>query len=310
MSQIAVTEPGSRLQNFLDRAGLSGFPWKSAIILYTISWGWLFIVRDSLWADDFFYLVFDFRIQGFAPWLDIQYEAIEHLGLTFFRSVIFVSFLFSSIFLFGIARRISFLNLLQCRAIVLISLLLPFNTTRVAVMVYLCTIGYLFFFLAWYLVVTFSTRKVHFLSVGLFFISFQFHSLLVFYVLPVLHLLLLSETKNLRGLIFWLRKNSLLVPLPLVYWISRSIFWPERVAYHDVSVSRTASALPFVVVSLIVVGGLWLLHTKVRIENKSAVKILLSGFVATCAGLGAYVVLGFFSGRLVNFSKIFFNLVR
>ncbi|MFZ9359473.1 MAG: hypothetical protein ACO3BW_08335, partial [Ilumatobacteraceae bacterium] len=52
MSDIAVAESGTRLQNFLDRAGLRGFPWKTATILYTISWGWLFIVRDSYWSDD------------------------------------------------------------------------------------------------------------------------------------------------------------------------------------------------------------------------------------------------------------------
>ena len=73
MSDTAVAESGTRLQNFLDRAGLRGFPWKTAAILYTISWGWLFVVRDSYWADDWFlYVSFDFSNQGFAPWIDIQ----------------------------------------------------------------------------------------------------------------------------------------------------------------------------------------------------------------------------------------------
>ncbi|MFZ9600501.1 MAG: hypothetical protein ACO3AH_06450, partial [Ilumatobacteraceae bacterium] len=73
MSDIAVAESGTRLQNFLDRAGLRGFPWKTATILYTISWGWLFIVRDSYWSDDwtefkYFQLGFyDQEAQGFAP---------------------------------------------------------------------------------------------------------------------------------------------------------------------------------------------------------------------------------------------------
>ncbi len=58
-------------------------------------------------------------------------------------------------------------------------------------------------------------------------------------------------------------------------------------------------------VSLIVVGGLWFLRTKVRIENKSAIKILLSGFVATCVGLVAYVVLGFFWADLSIFQSYF-----
>ncbi|MGA1461106.1 MAG: hypothetical protein ACO325_06370, partial [Ilumatobacteraceae bacterium] len=81
MSDIAVAESGTRLQNFLDRAGLRGFPWKTATILYTISWGWLFIVRDSLWSDDWDAFKFVdiggyrdlYNSLGFAPWVEANF---------------------------------------------------------------------------------------------------------------------------------------------------------------------------------------------------------------------------------------------
>ncbi|MFM8505187.1 MAG: hypothetical protein ACKOBB_09140, partial [Acidimicrobiaceae bacterium] len=75
MSDTSVAESGTRLQNFLDRSGFRGFPWKTATILYTISWGWLLIVHDSYWAADWEYFVFpelstfDFDTLGFAPWM-------------------------------------------------------------------------------------------------------------------------------------------------------------------------------------------------------------------------------------------------
>ena len=308
MPDTAVAESGTRLQNFLDRAGFRGFPWKTAAILYTISWGWLFIVRDSLWSDDWFlYVSFDFSNQGFAPWIDIQIKMMRSLGLSVFRSITFISFFMAAVFLFGITRHISFLSLSQRRLVVLLFLLLPFNTARVALMVYWYTIGYLVFFLAWYLAVSFKSRRIQFLSVGLFFISFQLHSLLSFYLLPVLHLLLLSDIRDLRNLILWLRMN-LFFFLPPTYWIFRSLFWPERVLYHDVSVSRAASAFPFVAVALICFGILMVLKTKVQIKNKNKVKISLSGFVAVFAGILAYVVLGFFKSNWSLFHSYFVTL--
>jgi hypothetical protein len=308
MSDTSLAEPGTGLQKFLDRAGLRGFPWKIAVILYTISWGWLFIVRNSLWADDWFLFVnFDFRIQGFAPWIDIQIKLMRSFGLTFFRSLTFIGFLMAAVFLFGITRQILFLSLSQRRLVVLLFLLLPFNTTRVALMVYWYTIGYLVFFSAWYLAVSFRSRRIHFLSVGLFFTSFQLHSLLPFYLLPVLHLMFLSDIRDLRNLILWLRMN-LYFFLPPTYWIFRSLFWPERVGYHDVSVSQAASAFPFVAVALVLFGTLAVLNTKVQIEHKNKVKILLSGFVAVFAGMLAYVVLGFFKSDWSFFYKYFLTL--
>ena len=307
MSETAVAEPGTRLQNFLDRAGLRGFPWKTATILYTISWGWLFIVRDSLWADDWILMKpYDFSIHGYAPWVDVQMKLMRSFGLTFFRSTVYISFLMAAVFLFGITRQISFLSLSQRRLVVLLFLLLPFNTARVALMVYWNNTGYLVFFLAWYLAVTFRSRRMHFLSIGLFFISFQLHSLLPFYLLPVLHLLFLSDIRNLRGLVLFLRMN-LFFFFPLTYWVFRSLFWPGN-NYHVVSASRAASAFPFVLVALILLGLLGILQTKVRIEYKNAVKILLSGFVAVFAGLLAYVVLGFFKSDWSFFNSYFITL--
>ena len=294
MSDTAVVESGTRLQNFLDRAGLRGFPWKTATILYTISWGWLFIVRDSLWSDDWiFWINFDYSIQGWAPWISFEVELVRSLGLRVMHASIFGSFYLSSLLLFGILRQIPQLNDSECRLTVLLFLLLPFNTARVALMVYWYTLGYLIFFLAWYLTVTFRTKRIRFLSIGLFFMSFQFHSLLVFYSLPVMHMIMLSSVGNFRDLIVWLRKN-IVVFVPLTYWVFRSRFWPEKVYYHDVSVLRAASSIPFLFVTSVALVVVGFFHLKVNVELKKIVKIVFFGLYAIFAGLFPYVVLGFF----------------
>ena len=95
MSDTAVAESGTRLQSFLDRAGLRGFPWKTASILYTISWGWLFIVRDSYWADDWNAFLhpeitpFDYDSLGLAPWTELNRVVFELFGPGVFRLVTF-----------------------------------------------------------------------------------------------------------------------------------------------------------------------------------------------------------------------------
>ena len=40
--------------DFLKRFGLEGFPWLVASLAYLVSYTWLFVVRDSLWIDDWY----------------------------------------------------------------------------------------------------------------------------------------------------------------------------------------------------------------------------------------------------------------
>ena len=293
MSEIVVAEPGTRLQKFLDRAGLRGFPWKTAIILYTISWGWLFIVRDSLWVDDWFLFVnYDFSIQGFAPWIDIQIKVMRSFGLTFFRSIIYISFLMAAVFLFGVTRQISFLNLSQRRLVVLLFLLLPFNTVRVTLMVYWYTIGYLVFFLAWYLLVGFGSRKSKFAACILFFLSFQMFSLLVFFLLPVSHLFFLEGRGKIRDALGWLRKNLLLILLPVVYWVSRSLFWSTGREYHEVTDNKIIGFLKFLLLVAVFLVVLSLLYRWSKQSYKKPILLLIVGFCVMFVGYLPYVFYG------------------
>ena len=310
MSDIAVAESGIRLQNFLDHAGLRGFPWKTATILYTISWGWLFIVHDSYWADDWVWFPeyvkqypYPYEVFGLPPWFKLSGEIVEVIGPSGFRVILFFSFLCAAIFLFGILQKFKVLNLVEHKFLVLLFLLLPFNTARVALMCFNYTLSYFYFFAAWYLIVTFRPICLKILAVFLFLMSFQTQSILSFYYLPILHLFFLSESKKLPEIFLWARRNIAIVLLPVLYWVMGSIYWSKNSSYNDLTVEKLSGALGFMFGSGLIFLILYLLQKRVSTNNKSAFQIILFGAVAVFVGLLPYVVNGSFSNDFLIFSK-------
>jgi len=83
------------LSRLLNRLSLKSFPGKSAICFYTISWGWLFYIRDSIWSDDWDLFAFrrfttlNFDDFGIAPWREIDLLIIRILWSTVTKSIDF-----------------------------------------------------------------------------------------------------------------------------------------------------------------------------------------------------------------------------
>ena len=295
MSDLAADEQPR--QHFLDRAGLRGFPWKTAITLYTISYGWLFIVRDSLWVDDwdlfkFPGLVgFDFSTQGFAPWMEINHILFRNFGPGFMRLLIFILFFGSGVFLFGVLQTVNILNESQRRFTALLFLLLPFNTARVALMTFHYTTAYFLFFAAWYLLVNFRSVWMQAGSIVLFFLSFQMHSLLFFFALPAFHSLWISVPRTAQGFRFEIKKFGPLLLLPLSYWLCRTLFWPEQVKYHDIGMEQIRVCAPFIATSSLIIFFLFLGQRKLqrKLVQKN-LRLLILGLIATLAGLVPYLL--------------------
>ena len=258
MSDIAVAESGTRLQNFLDRAGLRGFPWKTATILYTISWGWLFIVRDSMWAHDWdSFAIPDFAEfavddYGFAPWTLFEVDLFNAYGPSIFRYITFLLFFGASVCLFGISKHLKLLDDIDRRFLTLLFFTLPFHTARVALMVFKYTTAYFLFFIAWYLIVSFRRPAIKYICLVVFFLSFQMHSLLFFYLLPVVHLFFLENGANWRLVLAWGKRNLHLLLLPIVYILSRSVLWPESYKYHGLGFQNFRDSLGFITSSITV----------------------------------------------------------
>ena len=101
ISETVIEAPQNK---FLDRAGLRGFPWVPAIVLYTISYGWFWSVRNSNWSDDWDEFMFteltefDYNSFGFAPWKRLLYPLFDFVGPTGIRLLVFVCFFLSAVF--------------------------------------------------------------------------------------------------------------------------------------------------------------------------------------------------------------------
>ena len=297
MSDTAIAESGTRLQNFLDRAGFRDFPWKTASILYTISWGWLFVVGDSYWSDDWtefkYYQLgfYDQKAQGFAPWNLAIKVFFDHAGPVPLRVLTFLMFFAAALAVFGTSSEVPLLAKSQRQFLALLFLLLPFNTSRVAIMVFKYTVSYFLFFIAWYLLV--KHKKIR-ASVPLFFLSFSMHSLLVFYLLPILHFCYASLSPIRQNLLRKCLQVGSLVLLPVIYWMLRSLFWPERIGYHDVSVSSIAPTVKSVFIFALFVGVLYIVSLKTNIVVRNWIWLTLFGLLAIFLGIYPYAVFGYF----------------
>jgi hypothetical protein len=298
MSDIAVAESGTRLQNFLDRAGFRGFPWKTATVLYTISWGWLFIVRDSLWSDDWDEFKFrdltdfDYGAFGFAPWKNLNILMFDNFGPAFLRVAVFSLFFLSCLFVYKILDRVSFIDSWQRPAISLLFLLLPFNTPRVALYTFYFSLSYCLFFAAWYLLVAFHSRRSKFLACVLFFLSFQMFTMLVFFLIPVAHLFALEWRGKLSDSAGWLKKNLFLISLPFIYWIMRGLFWSSSRNYHEITDNKIRGFLKFILLFLAIAAGLFALYRQSSPTRRKVFLLVFCGFGSMLVAYLPYVIFG------------------
>ena len=205
-------------------------------------------------------------------------------------------------FLNSILQKFRILTISEHQFLILLFLVLPLNTARVALYTFCYSVPFVLFFFAWYLLISFASRKTYFLSMVLFFLSFGMHSLLPFYFLPALHKFLLSKVGSVRLLIAFARTNFIMLLLPVLYWGMRSIFWPEEIAYHDVGLTSLLKTVPFVLVW----GGFLLIifvfQLKLR-AKKQSLQVIFAGTLSVFFGIYAYVVYGFFSPNWSFFSK-------
>ena len=298
MSDIAVAESGTRLQNFLDRAGLRGFPWKTATILYTISWGWLFIVRDSLWSDDWDEFKFrdltgyDYGAFGFAPWKNLNVLMFDNFGPAFLRVAVFGLFFLSCLFVYKILDRVSFIDSWQRPAISLLFLLLPFNTPRVALYTFYFSLSYCLFFAAWYFLVSFPSRRIQYLAYSLFFLSFQMFTMLVFFLIPVAHFFALEWRGKLSDTAGWLKKNLFLISLPFIYWIMRGLFWSSSRNYHEITDNKIRGFLKFILLFLAIAAGLFALYRQSSPTRRKVFLLVFCGFGSMLVAYLPYVIFG------------------
>ena len=287
---------------------LDGFPWISAIVLYTLSWGLSLLRPNTLYWDDwtiYFNMPADnglkyLEIMGRAPWGGLVEYALLHLGQWAVCVVTFIVFFSVAVFLFGIISELPFLVDSQLRLTTLLFLVTPVYHARIATTVFDYSSSYFLFFLGWLVLVRYKSVKSFVLAWVVLFLSLKTHSLLFFILLPLLHFVWLNKTQlvNSRRLNLLHLQVFVIAVMPMIYLIMRNLFWPPIEAYEDYQKPTSAGLMTGIWPILI---GLFAgLIVMIRIRRKKFVHqglvIFVIGFLITALALFPYFVAEFYVG--------------
>lgn len=279
---------------------LAGFPWVSAIILYTLSWGWSLLRPNTLYWDDWAILFnkpANYGLQylsdmGQAPWRGLVEFCLAQLGTWTFSIATFVMFFVTSLFIFEILRLAIFLSVSQVRLITVLFLIVSVNHARISSAVFDYTFSYFLFFLGWLTLVRYRSFKGFIFSWLVLFLSLKTHSLLFFVLLPFLHFVWLNkdDLKSSKKLRVVHTQVLLIALLPIIYLLLRKLFWPptkDWTDYHQVtSTGLRVALLP------IVIGLVPLVVTAIRkarnLEINLGLTLFIVGFLVTALALFPY----------------------
>ena len=284
---------------------LDGFPWVSAIVLYTLSWGWSLLRPNTLYWDDWaqffrqdsFYYRGDLIDSGRPLWEGVVEGILIQIGVWAICLATFLCFFSTSIFLFGILKKVLNLEIQNLRSFVLLFLIVPVNHARISLVVFDYSSAYLLFFLGWLILVRYRSFKSFALSLTVLFLSLKTHSLLFFVLLPFLHFVWLNkeELTRLKKFRFAHLQVFLIALLPVVYLLLRKLFWPptkDWTDYHHVTSAGLRVALLPIVIGLVPLILIAIRKAK-NLSVNFGLTLLVIGFLVTALALFPY-----FAGEL------------
>jgi hypothetical protein len=144
-----------------------------------------------------------------------------NIGIWPYRLFTFILFFGSGLAFNSIIKNHKEINHEQRFILVLLFLIMPFNMARVAIINFPYTLSYFLFFLGWAL---FSRLRT--LSLGLFFLSFNTNSLLLFYTIPFFEIYYRNTKEfNWNSFALFVRKYLDLAILPFVYFSIKILFF-------------------------------------------------------------------------------------
>lgn len=292
------------------------FPWKIAVLLYTVSYGFMFGFLDAYFWDDWYVNVGLTKAEAHQYWKDqlgffptnrfIEISILDR-NPVLFHLLTFVIFFLIPVVVFAIAKCFKLISQEQRFYLTVILLVLPINSARVSMAVFRLSYSLLIFLVAWLILVHPRTAKVKYLATPLFVVSFLSQSLIPFFVLPCLHNWYLGfDIKNQRWKNKTLFHASYLSVAPL-YLLTAWVFSPPveaRRDYYTPSFYGIArSILLLVGVCLVFVWSASRAHADQE-HRKTSILFSLS-FLVIAFGAAAYIA----SGRLADISEWMLNFV-
>ncbi|MDP4635149.1 MAG: hypothetical protein NWS60_02580 [Ilumatobacteraceae bacterium] len=284
---------------------LAGFPWVSAIVLYTLSWGWSLLRPNTLYWDDWndlfqrdkWFAKNYYSSTGRPPWEGVLHGLLNPVGFWTICFLTFILFFASGIFLFAILRKVGSVLSSEVKLITFIFLIVPANHARISLIVFQYTTSYFLFYLGWFVLVRYKSTKSFVLACMILFLSFKTHSFLFFVLLPFLHFGWLNRARllDLKKLSLVHFQFSVIAVLPVLYVISRSVFWPPSQSWQDYQQPTWAGVLTGLWPVLIGLVGLSIIGVRrlKKLRTPLGLVLLVVGFSITALALFPY-----FAGEL------------
>ena len=280
--------------------------YRYALVLYMFSYGLTFFYLNTFFWDDWINY-FDINsldtrwktgaFSGFSPVRLVLEWWMAESFLSSFRIFSFLAFLIAALSLNGILKAQKWLTVVERHAIVILFLLLPANSARASMTIFMYTFSYCVFFLAWWIYAT--QRNLFALAVSLFLFLFSFDtaSLLVFMIVP-LSLSLYNFLESGQHFGNWLKRNLIFCIAPIAFWFIEPKLNPmvdiTREVYYTPKLSGMLRGALLLGLSIIFIG--WgLIQRKWKYEHSRGQIQFAIGFLLTALAMFPYFALGHFA---------------
>jgi hypothetical protein len=282
------------------------------LVIYAIAHGGLLLISNAVYWDDWTIynvshdaILDTFKMSG-VPFNSFGYLhiAIISAGPWLYKVLTFVLMFSTGALLWKIIERHNWVGIDLRYSIVLLFMVLPLNSARVALITFPYTLCYFLFFLAWYFL-----GKNRLLALGLFFLSFNTNSLLVFYALPMAEWYFRGGNRlQLKAVWQWALRTIDFMMLPFIFWfIKKSYFKPYGLfeGYNEnfslesliVGLIRMGYDLTRLEVCVLLlfaflVFAVFYVKKPAFTENGQHIKLLRAGLFALVFAVFPYCVLG------------------
>jgi len=287
---------------------LAGFPWVSAIVLYTLSWGWSLLRPNTFYWDDWSFFwrkpftsyAGTLHSMGCPPWAGLLEFAFLNLGVWAATLATFFYYFGAGVNLFILLKSISSITIKSNRLIVILFLSAPVTHARFSITESDDASSYFLFFLGWLLLVRDKSSKCFFLAITILFLSFKTHSVLFFLLLPLLHFAWLNKEDLLKSKKVTCRHLQVVViaVMPFAYILLRALFWAPTAGFQDYqkpTAAGTVTALRPVLLGLLGLSIIGFRHIKNKRTHLGWV-LLVVGFSITTLALFPYFAGEFYVG--------------
>jgi hypothetical protein len=287
---------------------LAGFPWVSAIVLYTLSWGWSLLRPNTLYWDDW---VFFWRkpsasyaealhLMGYPPWAGLLELALLRIGIWAVNLATFFCYFGSGVILFVLLKSILNITAKTNRLLVVLFLIIPVTHARFAITESDDASSYFLFFLGWLLLAMNKSLRYFFSASTILFLSFKTHSVLIFFLIPLFHFIWLNkrELKKFEKITIKHLQVLMTFMIPFIYIALRSVFWPPITRFQDYQKPTASGVLTGLWPILVGLFGLSIIgfqYLKKR-QTRLGWVLLVVGFSITALALFPYFAGEFYVG--------------